>query len=215
MSMTTSTQAELNLERIGEFPRPTPLGSFDVVCYEYGAGRADGAGFAFAVSRGALPADDLLVRVQSPCLFGEAFLVNSCDCGDQLRRALAIGAASESFLLVYLTDQEGRGLGMRDKIRAVDLEVREKVDMLEAVDRLGLKHDRRDYGVAAQVIRDLNGDRPICLMTNNPKKQMGLAAYGIRISELVPLVIAPPNDECARYLAVKKHKMDHILPGIP
>src|SRR5690242_19258984 len=138
------------LKRVGEFMRPTPLGQFYVVCY------MRGQVFAFAVMKGRLPADNLLVRVQSPCLFGESFFVNSCDCGAQLSEALKIGAAQENFLLLYLADQEGRGHGMLQKIQAIQEEVDKKLDMVQAFESLHLPLDIRDYKVAAEILYDLN-----------------------------------------------------------
>jgi 3,4-dihydroxy 2-butanone 4-phosphate synthase / GTP cyclohydrolase II len=195
--------------RLAEFDRPTPLGSFHVVCYEYGKEE-----FAFAVIKGSLPSESLVVRVQSPCLFGESFFVNSCDCGTQLSKALTFGAEQPAFLLLYQTDHEGRGIGMRDKIRAIAEEVNRGVDMVEAFERLHLPLDVRDYRVAAHIIRDLNGDRPIRLLTNNPKKISGLESQGIKISERLPLVVDPPNVECQRYLQTKRLKMGHLLPDL-
>jgi GTP cyclohydrolase II len=197
------------IERIGEFRRPTPLGEFDVVCYELASGDT-----GFAVSRGDLPADDLLVRVQSPCLFGESFLVNSCDCGSQMRQSIEMGLEADNFLMVYLLDQEGRGHGMVQKIKAVQIEANEGVDMPEAFRILDLPLELREWATAAEVIRDVNGDRPIRLITNNPKKVKGLEEQGITISERVPVLVEPPNEACRRYLASKKREMGHLLDNI-
>lgn len=195
-----------SIQRIAAFARPTPLGQFDVVSYN------KNGNFAFAVSKGTLGQDGLLVRVQSPCLFGESFLVNSCDCGEQLRKALRLGAAEERFLLVYLMDQEGRGLGMFQKIKAIEAEANNDIDMIQAFELLGLPLDLREYGTAAEVIRDVNGDRPIRLMTNNPKKVNGLEQNGIRVAERVGLIVDDPTPACRRYLASKKRGMGHLLP---
>jgi 3,4-dihydroxy 2-butanone 4-phosphate synthase/GTP cyclohydrolase II len=209
MTTTDSANSTRRIQRIGEFKRPTSLGEFYVVCY------LQNSSFAFAVTRGSLGKDDLLVRVQSPCLFGESFAVNSCDCGAQLTEALKIGSAQDDFLLVYPTDQEGRGLGLFQKIKAIQTEVDQGVDMAEAFRLMDLPHDLRDYRMSADIIRDLNGDRSIRLMTNNPKKAKGLREHGVTVSEkLVPLLIDPPNIQCRNYLAGKKHKMGHILPHI-
>lgn len=199
----------MNVQRIASFARPTPLGEFDVVCYNR-AGT-----FGFALTRGEMGRDDLLVRVQSACMFGESFLVNSCDCGDQLRKALEIGATGgEPFLMIYLMEQEGRGLGMFQKIKAIEAEVKHGVDMVEAFDMLGLPLDLREYRAAAEILRDVNGDRPIRLMTNNPKKQAGLEECGVEVTARVPLLIEPPHDAMRSYLTAKKDKMGHDLPQV-
>jgi 3,4-dihydroxy 2-butanone 4-phosphate synthase/GTP cyclohydrolase II len=204
-----SITEDVRIERIGEFRRPTPLGEFDVVCYQLPSGTT-----GFALSRGELPVDDLLVRVQSPCLFGESFLVNSCDCAAQMHQAIDTGVSAESFLLVYLLDQEGRGHGMVSKIRAVQIEANNGVDMPEAFRILDLPLEKREWATTAAVIRDVNGDRPIRLMTNNPKKVNGLEAQGVTISDRVPVLVEPPNEACRRYLASKKREMGHLLPNI-
>jgi 3,4-dihydroxy 2-butanone 4-phosphate synthase/GTP cyclohydrolase II len=208
MTPTGTDSSRQRIQRIGEFKQPTPLGDFRMVCY------LQDSRFAFALTRGSLGKDGLLVRVHSPCLFGESFAVNSCDCGSQLTQALKIGSAQDDFLLVYPADQEGRGLGLFQKIKAIQAEVDQGVDTVEAFRLMGLPHDLRDYRVSADIIRDLNGDRPIRLMTNNPKKVKGLEEHGITVSERVPLLIDPPNVQCEKYLASKKHKMGHILPHV-
>jgi 3,4-dihydroxy 2-butanone 4-phosphate synthase / GTP cyclohydrolase II len=200
---------EVRIERIGEFKRPTPLGDFDVVCYQLPTGTT-----GFALSRGDVPADGLLVRVQSPCLFGESFLVNSCDCAAQMHQSIEVGIEADNFLMVYLLDQEGRGHGMVQKIKAVQIEANDGVDMPEAFRILDLPLERREWATAAAVIRDINGDRPIRLMTNNPKKVNGLEEQGITVSDRVPVLVDPPNEPCRRYLASKKREMGHILPNI-
>jgi 3,4-dihydroxy 2-butanone 4-phosphate synthase/GTP cyclohydrolase II len=202
----TKTKGASSIQKIAEFVRPTIFGNFNMISYN------KEGNIVFALTKGILPAKDLLVRIQSACLFGEAFGVNSCDCGAQLTEALRIGSQQSAFLLVYLLNQEGRGLGMFQKIKVIEVEANEKVDMATAFERLGLPLDLRDYQVAAEVIRDLNGDQPIRLMTNNPKKIDGLQANGIELAERVPLVINPPNESCRRYLEVKKRTMGHLIP---
>lgn len=196
------------IQRLAAFPRPTVFGEFNVVCYQ-----KDG-GYSFAVVKGDLPRDDVVVRIQSPCLFGESFGVNSCDCGAQLTKALQFGSQNLPFMLIYSTNQEGRSLGLHQKIKAIETEALQHVDMVEAFQILSLPLDLREYSVAAEIIRDLNGERPVRLMTNNPKKVDGLAGQGIQISERVPLLIDPPNEACRKYLATKKHKMGHVLPNV-
>lgn len=195
-----------SIQRIADFVRPTVFGDFRMVSYNRGGH------FAFALVKGKLPAKGLMVRVQSPCLFGESFGVNSCDCGEQLVKALRIGAAEKAFLCVYSTEQEGRGLGMFQKIKAIEAEAKHDIDMVSAFELLGLPLDLREYRTAAEVIRDLNGDRPIRLMTNNPKKVEGLREAGLEIAARLPLVVDAPSASCKRYLATKKSKMGHLLP---
>jgi 3,4-dihydroxy 2-butanone 4-phosphate synthase / GTP cyclohydrolase II len=208
MTDTKAGASQPHIQRIAEFIRPTIFGAFNIISYN-----KDG-NFIFAITRGALPQEHLLVRVQSACLFGESLGVNSCDCAAQLQEALRIGSEQPHFLLVYLMNQEGRGLGMFQKIKAIEVEATQSVDMVEAFARLGLPLDLREYQTAAEVIRDVNAELPIRLMTNNPKKVAGLQEGGIAVSERVPLLIEPPNVACKQYLSVKKHKMGHILPHI-
>ncbi len=197
-----------SIQRIANFIRPTVFGDFNVISYN------KNGNFAFAVTKGNFPQANLLVRIQSPCMFGEAFGVNSCDCGQQLQQALKIGSEQPPFLLIYLMEQEGRGLGMFQKIKAIEVEASQGIDMVESFELLGLPLDLREYRTAAEIIRDLNNDLPIRLMTNNPKKVKGLQEFGIQISERVPLLIDPPNAACRRYLSSKKNKMGHILPNV-
>jgi 3,4-dihydroxy 2-butanone 4-phosphate synthase/GTP cyclohydrolase II len=208
MSESKAAASQPHIQRIAEFVRPTVFGDFNIISYN-----KDG-NFIFAITRGTLPQADALVRVQSACLFGESLGVNSCDCAAQLHEALRIGAEHPHFLLVYLMSQEGRGLGMFQKIKAIEVEATQRVDMVEAFARLGLPLDLREYQTAAEVIRDVNLDRPIRLLTNNPKKVAGLQASGVAVSERVPLLVDPPNAACKQYLSVKKHKMGHILPHV-
>lgn len=196
------------VQRISSFVRPTVFGDFRVISYN------SSGNFAFALTRGNFPQANALVRIQSPCLFGESFGVNSCDCGDQLTQALKLGSEQPPFILIYLTYQEGRGLGLFQKIKAIEVEANQGVDMVESFNLLGLPLDLRDYRIAAEIIRDINTDLPIRLVTNNPKKVKGLEADGIQISERVPLLVSPPNEACKKYLLSKKNKMGHILPQV-
>lgn len=199
------------LEKVAEFVRPTPLGSFTVNCYVIDEQGSTG----YAIYRGEVPADGLLVRVQSPCLFGESFGVNSCDCAAQLHQSMEVGAEADGFLLVYLTNQEGRGHGVLQKIKAVAVEANEQVDMIEAFRRLDLPLELREWNTAAAVIRDINGEQPIRLMTNNPKKVKGLEEAGITVADRVSVLTEPPNEACLKYLQSKKRGMGHLLTNIP
>lgn len=196
------------LQRIAAFDRPTVFGEFHVVCYNHGGN------FAYAIVKGEVGVDDLPVRVQSACMFGESFGVNSCDCGPQLVKAMELAAAAERFLVVHLPEQEGRGLGLFQKIKAIEYEVKHAVDMVTAFEQMGLPLDLREYRTAAEIIRDINGDRPVQLYTNNPKKVAGLEEFGVRVSERLPLLVEPHNEPMRKYLLSKKRGMGHILPHV-
>jgi len=153
------------------------------------------------------PEEPVLVRVHSQCLTGDVFGSTRCDCGLQLHLALDKIAAAKRGVLLYLL-QEGRGIGLFNKLRAYELQ-EQGHDTVEANRRLGFAADLRDYGVGAQILRDL-GVRRMRLMTNNPAKYVGLAGYGLEIVERVPLEIPPTVDSLA-YLRAKRDKLGHLL----
>jgi 3,4-dihydroxy 2-butanone 4-phosphate synthase/GTP cyclohydrolase II len=150
---------------------------------------------------------DVLVRVHSECLTGDVFGSQRCDCGEQLDRSLAMIAQEGAGVLIYLR-QEGRGIGLLDKLRAYNLQD-EGLDTIEANIALGHQADARDYGLAVQILDDL-GVESLRLLTNNPKKIEELQALGIQVTERVPLQGAV-NPENARYLLTKAARMQHML----
>lgn len=159
------------------------------------------------------PATDepILARVHSECLTGDVFGSTRCDCGAQLHRAMELIAAEGRGVILYLR-QEGRGIGLANKLRAYELQDRHHKDTVEANQALGFKPDHRDYGVGAQILYDL-GVRRLRLMTNNPGKYVALKGYGLEIVERVPLEL-PPLAENRAYLATKKAKMGHLLKSV-
>jgi GTP cyclohydrolase II len=149
----------------------------------------------------------VLVRVHSECFTGDVLGSRRCDCGPQLQQAMALIAAEGRGVIVYLR-QEGRGIGLLDKLRAYNLQD-EGYDTVEANLVLGHQADERDYGVAARILNDL-GVRSVRLLTNNPHKIVRLAELGTQVVERVPLAIAPTADN-ARYLRTKAERMNHLL----
>jgi 3,4-dihydroxy 2-butanone 4-phosphate synthase/GTP cyclohydrolase II len=201
-------QKELLVRRFAEAKLPTRHGEFRAIVYENDLDRHHHLALVLGMEGRVFdPAEPVLVRMHSECLTGDVFGSSKCDCGDQLDSALRQITGAGRGLLVYRR-QEGRGIGLVNKIRAYELQDRGR-DTVEANEELGFKPDLRDYGVGAQVLVDL-GVRKIRLMTNNPKKIVGLRGYGLEIVERVPLEV-DLNEKNIHYLKTKKEKLGHLL----
>ena len=198
---------ERMVRRVGEADLPTRYGQYRVFAYESVTDRETHV----ALVRGDIgEGGDVLVRVHSRCLTGDVFHSARCDCGDQLESALGRIDAEKRGVLLYL-NQEGRGIGISNKILAYALQD-QGFDTVEANERLGFKPDQRDYGIGAQILRDL-GVRSMRLLTNNPRKFVGLEGYGLSVSRTVPIEI-PATDSTRRYLKAKKDKLGHRLTSV-
>jgi 3,4-dihydroxy 2-butanone 4-phosphate synthase/GTP cyclohydrolase II len=189
--------------KVAEVSMPTEYGEFRAIGYE---SVIDGQCHVALVA-GDPAAKNALVRVHSECLTGDVFRSKRCDCGEQLARALQLISENENGVLLYM-HQEGRGIGLANKLRAYMLQDQGS-DTVEANKTLGYPADLRDYGVGAQILVDL-GVREMRLLTNNPRKIIGLEGYGLKIKERVSLEIAP-NNVNRRYLETKRDKLHHIL----
>jgi 3,4-dihydroxy 2-butanone 4-phosphate synthase / GTP cyclohydrolase II len=180
-------------------------GDFKCIVYENDIDHID----HMALVKGEISPDDaVLVRVHSECLTGDAFGSLRCDCGEQLEAALEMIDKEGQGVLLYMR-QEGRGIGLKNKIRAYGLQDDEGLDTVQANERLGFPADLRDYGVGAQILVDL-GVRKMRMITNNPGKRAGIEGYGLAIVDRVPLEVAP-NEKNLEYLRTKKEKLGHVL----
>jgi 3,4-dihydroxy 2-butanone 4-phosphate synthase / GTP cyclohydrolase II len=200
-------RTERLVKRVAAAELPTQHGAFRVFAYE---NQLDNETHVALVRGDIGEGQDVLVRVHSKCLTGDVFHSARCDCGPQLDAAMARIAEEGRGVLLYL-NQEGRGIGLANKIRAYELQD-QGFDTVEANERLGFKADQRDYGIGAQILTDL-GIRTMRLLTNNPRKFVGLQGYGLSISDTVPLEI-PANDSTRKYLKTKKDKLGHRLSSV-
>lgn len=193
--------------RVAEADLPTRFGTFRIIGYE---SLIDGSGHIALVRGEVAGAENVLVRVHSECLTGDVLGSLRCDCGDQLEAALRQIAQEDRGVLLYMR-QEGRGIGLMNKIKAYALQDR-GMDTVQANQQLGFPPDKRDYGIGAQILLDL-GLSTIRLLTNNPRKIVGLEGYGLEITERVPIVI-PPRPQNKRYLEAKRDKLGHWLSDL-
>ena len=192
------------VERIETVNMPTEYGDFDLHLYR---SKIDGQHHVALVRGEVAGHKNVLVRVHSECLTGDVFGSCRCDCGPQLHQAMRQVAKAGRGVIVYMR-QEGRGIGLAPKIKAYKLQ-EQGYDTVEANKKLGYGTDLREYGLGAQILVDL-GLKTIRLLTNNPKKVVGLEGYGLKITEQVPIRVKPnPHNE--RYLKVKREKMGHLL----
>jgi 3,4-dihydroxy 2-butanone 4-phosphate synthase/GTP cyclohydrolase II len=194
------------VHRVAEARLPTDIGPADWKVYGYRNDVDDREHVAIAYGDLAA-ADSVLVRMHSKCLTGDVFHSRRCDCGWQLHKAMEVIAAEGRGVIVYL-DQEGRGIGLLNKLKAYELQDAGH-DTVEANEKLGFAPDLRNYGIGAQILLDL-GVRRIRVLTNNPKKLVGLGGYGLEVVGREHLA-APTTEENAGYLDAKRDKLGHLL----
>jgi len=193
------------VRKIDEADMPTRHGHFRIWVFEDVISHENHVALVKGKFDGEEP---ILVRAHSQCLTGDTFGSSRCDCGEQLHQAMEGIEKEGRGVILYILNQEGRGIGLTNKIKAYAIQDR-GADTVEANRRLGFKPDQRDYGIGAQILVAL-GVKKIRLMTNNPRKFIGLAGYGLEIVDRVPIEV-PPNQANLKYLKTKKEKMGHIL----
>jgi 3,4-dihydroxy 2-butanone 4-phosphate synthase / GTP cyclohydrolase II len=195
------------VHRVASAALPTSHGDFRVIAYESVIDRETHV----ALVKGDIgDGENVIVRVHSRCLTGDVFHSERCDCGLQLEAAMSRIAAEGRGVLLYL-NQEGRGIGLSNKIRAYELQD-QGLDTVEANERLGFKADQRDYGIGVQILKDL-GVRSMRLLSNNPRKLVGIEGYQLSVAEWIPLEI-PASENTRRYLTTKKQKLGHKLTSV-
>ena len=192
------------VHRVADARLPTPYGEFRIIGYRNDVDAAEHVALVYGDVTGRR---SVLVRMHSKCLTGDVFGSARCDCGWQLHSAMRMVAQEGHGVIVYL-DQEGRGIGLLNKLKAYELQDAGR-DTVTANEELGFKPDLRNYGIGAQILLDL-GLSSIRILTNNPRKLVGLEGYGLEIVERVPIV-PPPSDENRAYLDVKRDKLGHFL----
>ncbi len=197
-------QTERLVHRVADARLPTEFGTFRVMGYRNDLDDREHVALVHGEVAGR---DDVLVRIHSRCLTGDVFHSQRCDCGWQLESAMRMIVEAGAGVIVYL-DQEGRGIGLLNKLRAYELQDAGH-DTVEANERLGFPPDLRNYGIGAQILMDL-GLKTIRVLTNNPRKLVGIEGYGLEIVERVPIVPVP-NDDNRDYLQVKRDKLGHLL----
>jgi 3,4-dihydroxy 2-butanone 4-phosphate synthase/GTP cyclohydrolase II len=192
------------ITRVTETELPTVYGQFKAIAYHT---KIDSKEHVALVMGDVTKDDACLVRVHDQCLTGDVFGSKRCDCGEQLDAAMKIVAQNGNGVIVYM-DQEGRGIGLHNKLKAYSLQD-QGMDTVEANEALGFSADKRDYGIGCQILVDL-GIKKLRLITNNPMKRSGLEGFGLRVVERVPIEIEP-NQHNLKYLTTKRDKMGHLL----
>jgi 3,4-dihydroxy 2-butanone 4-phosphate synthase/GTP cyclohydrolase II len=196
--------SESLIEKGEEVPMPTQYGNFNIIPFRQ---KSNGMEHVALVKGTWEKEEEILVRMHSSCMTGDIFGSFRCECGDQLHKAMEMIEKAGKGVIVYMM-QEGRGIGLMNKIAAYKLQD-EGMDTVEANIHLGFKADERDYGVGAQILQSL-GVRKMKLMTNNPVKRVGIEGYGLEVTEIVNIEIAP-NEFNQRYLKTKRDRMGHFL----